>query len=260
MHPDDVLAQQLLAEHEGGRPFTTLARAGARLDLAQAYAVQDRYVSLLGLRHGAGVVGYKIGLTSPAMQQMCGIGHPIHGRILSSRVHAGGARLALAGYGHLGLEFEIAVRLARDLREVPADWQALAPWVDAICPAIELVDDRGADYAVLDAASLVADNAWSAGVVLGDWAKAPDDLRERAGQVRLDGAPLDAGRVGDALDHPFASVHWLATQLAAQGRTLAAGMIVMTGSIVRTRFPSAAGRWQYAVEGLGEVALEIAAD
>ena len=67
------------------------------------------------------------------------------------------------------------------------------------------------------------------------------------------GLPVDEGLVGAALDHPLASVAWLAGELARAGRVLEAGMVVMTGSIVRTRFPAASEQWHYAVDGLGEV-------
>jgi len=103
----------------------------------------------------------------------------------------------------------------------------------------------------------VADNSWNAGVVLGPWTAPPADLAERGGEVLLDGVPVDRGRLGDALDHPFEPVRWLAAQLAQSGAVLRAGIIVMTGSIVKTRFPDQAGRWRYEVDGLGEVEVEI---
>jgi len=254
----EALAQHLVDAHARRDTFETLLSGGQRLTVQQAYAVQDRYVERLRAAYGAEVVGYKIGLTSQVMQRMCGIDRPIHGRILASRVHADGCPLRMADYGRLGLEFEIAVKLARAVERVPASDEEMADYVEAICPAIELVDDRAANYEGLDAASLIADNSWNAGVVLGTWAAPPPDLPARTGRVRIDGLPADQGRVGDALDHPFAPVRWLASELAHMGRKLEAGMIVMTGSIVKTRFPSAPGAWVYEVDGLGAVAVRIA--
>ncbi|HEY8360825.1 MAG TPA: fumarylacetoacetate hydrolase family protein [Ramlibacter sp.] len=256
---DDLeqLARVLVDAHARRQPFTTLSVGGRRLSVDEGYAVQERLVRQLQGGTAVTVVGYKIGLTSAVMQQMCGIATPIHGAILSSRVHAAGCVLQRSDYGRLGLEFEIAVRLSRDVATPPASVQEMAASIDAVCAAIELVDDRSADYQSLDAASLVADNSWNAGVVLGRWMSPPDDLAGRAGRVSVDGVPGDAGRVGDALDHPFESVRWLATQLARTGRTLRAGMIIMTGSIVKTRFPSGPGAWLYEVDGMGAVAVEV---
>jgi 2-keto-4-pentenoate hydratase len=255
-HIED-LARQLAAAHAGRQPFESLSASGRRLTMDEAYAVQDRFVRLLETQEKASIAGYKIGLTSAVMQQMVGIDSPIGGAILSSRVHPGGWVLDRSAFGRVGLEFEVAVRLHRDLADGPADIAQVAAAVDAVCPAIEVVDDRGADYSVLDAASLVADNSWNAGIVLGSWSPVPHDLAARIGRVAVDGVQAEQGRVGDAFEHPFESVRWLSAQLARSGAVLRAGMIVMTGSIVKTRFPSEPGRWVYEIEGLGGVELEV---
>jgi 2-keto-4-pentenoate hydratase len=258
MHTPEEIALRLLEAHARHEPFRTLTGSdGQPLSIADAYVVQEHVVRHLQARTPAPVVGYKVGLTSAVMQKMCGIDSPIHGAILSSRVHASGCVLRRSDYGRLGLEFEIAVQLARDIDVPPADLSELATCVDAVCAAIELVDDRSASYEGLDAASLIADNSWNAGVVTGRWMPPPQDLPSREGRVTIDGAAGETGRVGDALDHPFESVRWLATQLARSGHTLRAGMIVMTGSIVKTRFPSEPGRWVYDVDGMGSVEVDV---
>lgn len=253
----EELARQLAAAHARRQRFEPLSLDGRRLTIDEAYTVQEHSVQQMASQARATIAGYKIGLTSAVMQQMVGIDSPIGGAILSSRVHAGGCVLDRAHFGRLGLEFELAVRLRADLAQVPAGIEEVAHAVDAVCPAIEVVDDRNADYTALDAPSLIADNSWNAGVVLGPWSAAPGDLPARVGRVAIDGVQAEQGRVGDALDHPFESVRWLSAQLARTGRVLRAGMIIMTGSIVKTRFPSAPGRWTYEVDGLGGVEVEV---
>ena len=257
----EALATALYAAHGARRGFEPVRAAGRPLALDAAYRVQDRFVRLLRDGQAAAIAGYKIGLTSAAMQEMCGIGHPVHGRVLATGVQATPGSAALSRHVHLGIEFEIAARLGRDfMLNVPAEPTAdvARDAVDAVAAALELVDDRNADYARLDAASLVADNAWNAGIVLGPWQSVPSDLGGRRGVLRIDGVVAEEGRVGSAGDHPLASVAWLARELARRGGGLRRGDIVMTGSIVRTRFPSATGRWAFEVEGLGEVALSVA--
>ncbi|MEA2756990.1 MAG: hypothetical protein QOJ54_3279, partial [Aliidongia sp.] len=141
------LAQQLLAEHDARTPFRPFAASHGIGDLAAAYDAQDALVDLLTKRSGTVAAGYKIGLTSGRMQAMCGIPHPIGGVVLSDRVLASGARLDPARYGRLGIEFEIAVRLARDLPTAGAPYAMtdITAAIDAIAPAIEIVDDRAAD-------------------------------------------------------------------------------------------------------------------
>ena len=166
-----------------------------------------------------------------------------------------GARLRAADYHHLGLEFEICTRLGHDLapRKTPYTRDEMGTAVDAVCAAIELVDDRHADYAVLDCNSLVADNSWNAGVVLGNFVAPPSNLAGVVGIAYQDGTEIGRGTGADALGHPFEPLAWLANHLAAQGDGLKKGDIVMTGSIVTTRFPKGAFSYRFDVTGLGSV-------
>jgi 2-keto-4-pentenoate hydratase len=243
-------AKLIAAEHREGKDFHRLEDLP---DLAAAYQVQKVY---LGEIIGADrIAGYKIGLTSQRMQAMCGIDHPISGAVFGGRVMNSGAKLRIADYHHLGLEFEICARLGRDLapRKTPYTRDEVGAAVDAVCAAIELVDDRHADYAVLDCRSLVADNSWNAGVVLGTFVEPPSVLDGVVGVVYQDGVEIGRGRGADALGHPFEPLAWLANHLAVQGEGLRKGDIVMTGSIVTTRFPEAAFSYRFDVSGLGTV-------
>jgi 2-keto-4-pentenoate hydratase len=95
-------AEWLLAEHQAGHRFTTLAPPAAPATIADAYDIQGKYVALL--RRGNGEpVGHKVGLTSAAMQAFCRIDHPIAGVVLASRVHKTGDRVRLADFGRLVL-------------------------------------------------------------------------------------------------------------------------------------------------------------
>src|ERR1700745_898705 len=96
-------AEALLAAHKAGTQFKPLAGLAA---MGYAYDIQDKYVPLLRAAHGE-AVGYKVGLTSKAMQTFCGIDHPIAGVVLARRVHQSGASVRRADYGRIGLEFEI---------------------------------------------------------------------------------------------------------------------------------------------------------
>src|SRR5918997_6401872 len=111
----DQLAERLRKDHEDRLPFTPLMREAGIADVDTAYDVQDAYVRRLLAREGAAPAGYKIGLTSPRMQEMCGIGHPIAGVVFDTRIHGSGLSASLAGHVHLGVEFEIGVRLGRDM-------------------------------------------------------------------------------------------------------------------------------------------------
>lgn len=253
------VADMLLRQHAGVVTFQPFAAASGITTADDAYTVQREFVRRLMQSRGTKAAGYKIGLTTPRMQDMCGIDSPVAGVILEDRVHASGARRNTSAYGRLGLEFEIAVRLGRDLAPSGrtlsiADVSAA---VDGVCPAIELIDDRGADYRKLDALSLIADNAWNGGIVLGEFAPSWPDLAAVEAVVAVDGKAMDRGFGRDVLGHPFHSVAWLATHLAAQGSRLRAGDIVMTGSIVTTKFPDRSTTYRYELIGCGAVELSV---
>jgi 2-keto-4-pentenoate hydratase len=257
---DDVaarrMAEALLAEHKTGVPFKSFLPQGA--SISDAYDVQDRYVALLRAEQGE-PIGYKVGLTSKAMQAFCGIDHPIGGVVLARRLHRSSAHIRRADYGRLGLEFEVAVRIKSD---IPASATPLAPsdirpHVEGVGAAIEVVDDRAADYAKLDVRSLVADNSWNAGIVVSNFASAWPDLEAVAGKATKDGAPIGEGQGRDILGHPFNSVAWLAAQLAARGTALKAGQIVMTGSVMKTVFPTEDASYRFDLDGLGSVEVHV---
>jgi 2-keto-4-pentenoate hydratase len=252
-------AKNLIHEHESGVAFKPFAAAFGIAGVDDAYAVQREYVRLQIQARRTKAAGYKIGLTAKRMQQMCGIDSPISGVLLTDRVLASGSNARGADYGRLGLEFEIAIRLARDLRPegrvlTPSD---VAEAVDAVCPAMELIDDRRADYGNLDALSVIADNSWNAGIVLGAFEPVWPDLATIGGVVSLDGNVIDRGMGRDVLGHPFHTVGWLAGHLAERGTALRAGDIVMTGNLVTTKFPDRPGVYRFDLAGLGSVELSV---
>jgi 2-keto-4-pentenoate hydratase len=252
------VARQLLQEHDLGQGFHTLAPEAGVVGLASAYGVQRHLVELLRPKGGA-TAGYKIGLTSARMQKMCGIDQPIAGVVLANRVVSSGAILQGKRYGRVGLEFEVGVRLGRDLPAAgaPYDAQTVGQAVDGVCAAVEVVDDRRADYKSLDVRSLVADNSWNAGAILGEFKEDWPDLAAVSGVVMLNGVEVDRGHGRDVLGHPFVPLTWLANHLAAAGNGLRAGDVVLTGSLVTTRFPRESETYRYELAGIGTVDLSV---
>jgi 2-keto-4-pentenoate hydratase len=252
-------ADLLLAEHKANQRFRTLGPPDAPATISDAYDIQDHYVALLQGERG-GAVGYKVGLTSATMQAFCGIDHPIAGVVLASRVYQSGATIKRSAFRRLGLEFEIAVRIKSDVPATgtPLTAEAIRPYIDGVCAAIELVDDRSADYANLDVRSLVADNSWNAGIVLSEFATAWPDLESVLGRATKDGAAIGEGHGRDILGHPFNSVAWLASQLASRGVGLKAGQIVMTGSVMKTIFPAEDATYRFELAPIGSVEVRLA--
>ncbi|HEV8531925.1 MAG TPA: fumarylacetoacetate hydrolase family protein [Methylomirabilota bacterium] len=257
----DAAARECLEMHRTRARYRPLEATLRAAPLDDAYRIQDALHRLMAEAGRGEIAGWKIALTSKAMQQMTGVDQPAAGAIFSTVVHASPARIDLAAYHHLGVEFEVAVRLADDLPSSGGPWTraSVAGRVAACLPAFELVEDGGADYKTLDAFTLVAQNTWNGGVVLGAPVTAwrGVDLESAVTRAWLNDEAAGQGKTGDALGHPFEAVAWLANLINRRGRMLGQGMIVMTGSSITTKFPSPGDRVRFAIDGLGDVALEV---
>jgi 2-keto-4-pentenoate hydratase len=257
----DATAHHCLEMHRTRARYRPLAASVRAAPLDDAYRIQDALHRLMTEAGRGEIAGWKIALTSKAMQQMTGVDQPAAGAIFSTVVHASPARVDLAAYHHLGVEFEVAVRLGDDLPSSGGPWTraSVAGRVAACLPAFELVEDGGADYKTLDAFTLVAQNTWNGGVVLGAPVTAwrGVDLESAVTRAWLNDEAAGQGKTGDALGHPFEAVAWLANLLNRRGRILGRGMIVMTGSSITTKFPSPGDRVRFAIDGLGDAALEV---
>lgn len=256
MQDAETLALDLAARHDARATFTSVFEDGETPDVAFAYRVQERYVAEL-CRSGATSAGFKVGLTTLRMQQMCGVAEPISGVVLDRRVLNSPASVRVANYVRLGLESEIAVRIAPGVgaHDAAVEELPLIELVDQVCAAFELVEDSGADYSRLSAASIVADNSWNAGLVLGPPVEvsALAHLKGRRGVLRLNGEAVNEGVSDEVLGDPLNAVHWLAAHLRRRGGALRPGHWVSTGAIVPTRFVAAGETYAFEVEGLAPV-------
>ena len=225
-------------------------------DLDEAYRVRHEFEAIEIARGRGAVAGYKIGLTTPIMQKLCGVDEPCYGAIFATEVRHIRAELATGNYCRLGIETEIAVRLGDDLPQ-GGDFDRCAAAVESCAAAIEVLEDLRHDYKRLTAAAMVAGNVWNAGVVLGapvtDWRRL--DLARATARLAINGREIGSGQGGDVMGNPLNALAWLANKLAADGRPLKRGMVVMTGSMVPIQFPSPGERAIVTVDGLGTAEL-----
>jgi 2-keto-4-pentenoate hydratase len=246
--------------------IATARRTGAALaqlppdlvpaDEAAGYQVQRAVHDLL-LPTAGSLIGYKIGCTSAVMQQYLGIPHPCGGGVFAKGVHDSGATLRSGDYVRVGVECEIAVRLARSLSpdEGPFTAESMMETIEAYHPAIEIVDDRYVKWETMGAPTLVADDFFAAGCVLGKAvprSRAPDLLTVK-GRALVNGREVAQGTGADVLGHPHNALAWLANHLADEGKGLHAGQIVLTGSLVKTLWLSAGDSVRMELDGLGTV-------
>ena len=251
-------AERIAELFRGRRPIEILPTDLYPANLDEAYAIRRVFQEIEETKGRGVIAGYKIGLTTPVMQRLCGVDEPCYGAIFACEVHHGQAKLAASDYCHLGVETEIAFRLGDDLPQGGAPGE-IAAAVESCMSAIELIEDLHHDYKRLDAAAMVAGNVWNAGVVLGnpvtDWRT--QDLARATARLSINGQEIGSGNGGDVMGHPLNALAWLAEKLAAAGTPLRREMIVMTGSMVPIRYPVAGDRVVIEVSGLGSVELAV---
>jgi 2-keto-4-pentenoate hydratase len=203
-------------------------------------SVEQAYVIQLGLiarrcAEGERQIGWKVGLTAPAIQQQFGFHEPVFGCVLDSRpsgnVFAPGDLIAP------GFENEVCMHLGRDLSGVVSLQEARAA-IDVVYPSLEIIETRGPFTEQI--ALALADNAQQKTVILGPPAPLPADPTTIEAKVSINGRLVATGTGDAVLGNPLNSIVWLAGKLGAYGRGLKAGEIVMTGSLTR-QFPIAPG-------------------
>ncbi|MCP5084009.1 MAG: hypothetical protein GY948_20160 [Alphaproteobacteria bacterium] len=216
----------------------------------EAYAAQTAVQAKLSEKRGR-FAGRKIALSSKAMQQMVGIDQPVAGAFFANDVRTSPAAIQLSNFRHMGLECELAIELNRDVSpsETAFTAETASALIANVKPAFELIEDKDADYGDLDVRTLIADNAWCGGVVLGaeiaGWRDL--DLGNIASEVHQTGVEPEAANTGAA--DPLGSLAWVLNHFAGRGVTLRKGEHIITGSAVRTRFPAAGDKISYAAAG-----------
>lgn len=249
---DPAAAARFIAEaHRARAPYQNLPEAMAPKTVDDAYAAQEALRELWTPIYGP-VGGLKIATTTKVMQALMGIDHPCGGAIYAKRIHASPATIRLADHMHVVMECELAVRVGRTFepRATPYTREEVRAAITEVMPAFELIEDRNADYKSSKAYSLICDNAWNAGIVLGAPVKVDPGLDLNGLQGHL---KTGSGEHSGKTDDPMGALAWVANLAALRGLPLAAGQVVITGSLIPT-LPIAAGEtFSFTIDGIGAV-------
>jgi 2-keto-4-pentenoate hydratase len=236
-----------------GLPKACLPRS-----ISEAYDVQEAVRTRFA---GDGIAGWKIGCTTPVMQDYLAIPHPCAGTLYSPTVFSEHVALDPARYLQLGLECEIAVTLKDALPANPA-LEQMRSAIEAVMTSVEIVEHRFVDFEAAGTPTLIADDFFSVGCVIGK-PNAPDalpDLGAIEGGFRVNGQPPRArGHGASILGHPLNALAWLATHAHGRGTPLAAGALVTLGSVVKTIYPQPGDEIAADFPALGQVRVSICA-
>lgn len=251
------VADRLWAAERDRAPVDPLATAFPGIDVVGAYEVQ---LSNVRRRTGAGerVIGHKVGLSSPVMQQMMGVDEPDYGHLLDTMLLAEAAPVAIGDYCNPRVEVEIAYVLGAALPGAGCTEQDVLAATEYVVPALELIDSRIRDWKI-GLADTIADNASSAGVILGADRVRPDerDLADIDAVLYRDGTEVAAGSTEAVLGDPTRAVAWLARKVADFGVELEAGHVILPGSCTRAVDVRPGGTFRAEFSGLGAVTVRF---
>lgn len=255
----DALADALRVAERTCTPIDPVSATRPGLTAADAYAIQERLVAPR-MAAGETLEGWKIGLTSVAMQRQLGVDQPDYGAILSDWVVPDGATLPLDGFIAPRVEAEICFRLARPLRGPGVTVADVLAATAGVSAAIEVIDSRIRDWR-LTLVDTIADMASSARIVVAAKSVPVMDLDLRTVGVELlrDGESVAAGVGAACLGDPAAAVAWAANTLGPLGVTLEAGHFVMPGALHASVPVTRTAHFEARFAGIGTVTIAFRA-
>jgi 2-keto-4-pentenoate hydratase len=251
----DELAADLAQAERSREPIAPLTDGYPDIDVVDAYEIQ-----LINIRQrvaeGARVVGHKVGLSSEAMQQMMGVDEPDYGHLLDEMQVFEDQPVKASRYLYPRVEVEVGFVLADDLPGTGCTEDDVLAATAAYAPAIELIDSRITEWRIR-LCDTVADNASSAGWVLGAARVSPKDIDITSIDAVLtrNGEVVAKGRSDAVLGNPVTAVAWLARKVDSFGVRLKAGDIVLPGSCIRAIDARPGDAFIAEFDGLGAVRL-----
>ena len=232
----DEAACWLVAARLDGRLASACPLAPRLATEEAGYVLQAAGHRVLAEEGFGRLVGYKIGCTNPAVQDLLAVPGPAYGGILAAGLHWGEAEIARAPLQRPGIECEIAfwINRAPEPADAPYDRESIRPCVAACSAAMEIVDNRYGDFRSVPFGLMIADDFFHSAAIVGSPVAAWQDLDLAAlgGTTLLNGRVAGTGSGGDVLGHPLEALAWLANRLIEQDKTLEGGQVVLTGTMV----------------------------
>ncbi|OBA69260.1 2-keto-4-pentenoate hydratase [Mycobacterium sp. 1554424.7] len=253
----DELAADLAQAERSREPIAPLTAGYPDIDVVDAYEIQ-----LINIRQrvaeGARVLGHKVGLSSLAMQQMMGVDEPDYGHLLDEMQVFEDTPVKAGRYLYPRVEVEVGFILSDDLPGAGCTEDDVLAATEALVPSIELIDTRITDWKIA-LCDTIADNASSAGFVLGQARVSPADIDVKAIDAVLtrNGEVIAEGRSDAVLGNPVTAVAWLSRKVESFGVRLKKGDIVLPGSCTRAIDAHAGDEFVAEFTGLGSVHLSF---
>ena len=259
----DAAARQLYNAEKTRRQIPALTLSHPAMDMDDAYRVQEQWVARK-LADGERVIGYKIGLTSRAMQMAVNIDTPDYGVLLDSMLFKNGGSIEASAFTDPRIEVEFAFVLRNSLAGENVTLEQVLDATDYVVPALELIaarsyrtdPDSGYTRKVFDT---IADNAANAGIILGEHRIDPRvvDLRWAGALLYLNDTIEETGLGAGVMDHPGHGIRWVCKRFSQWGIALQPGQIILSGSFTRPVVVSAGDKIRADYAGHGDISVDF---
>ncbi len=241
MTPEDHAraAADLLNAERTRQQIGLLTLRYPEMAMDDAYEVQNA-IYRAKLAEGRKVIGWKIGLTSKAMQYALNIDIPDSGILFDNMAFENGGTVPAGRFIQPRIEAEIAFVMKEAIGGADVSRDQVLRATDYVTPSIEILDTRiqradpetGKARTVFDT---IGDNAANAGIVLGAERHPADafDLRWVGALTFRNGEIEETGLGAGVLNDPVESVVWLARRMAQYGQSIEPGHVILSGSFIR---------------------------
>ncbi len=201
------------------------------LTLDKAHRVNEGNVQRR-LDAGERLAGYKIGFTNIPVREQMGWPDSIYGHIMDSMVLKSGATVFMETLISPKIECEICFKLGQDLNGKGVAIEDVLAATAGVTASFEICDSRITGWKCLFP-DIIADNGFAGRIVVSDqWHPVGQiDLPAETAVMKQAGEKIAEGSGALAMGHPAKAVCWLADKLAARGKGLKAGQVVMTGTL-----------------------------
>ena len=262
-HTIETLGKALYQHLRAGTTMLPLTTQYPELTLADAYRISQVFLETRLRRDGEQVIGKKIGVTSPAVQEMFGVYQPDFGFLTDAMLvntAVGTTVNNIVDTSRLiapRAEAEIAFRMAAPLQGPGVTPEQVLAATEAVMPCFEIVDSRIRDWQI-KIEDTVADNASCGVFVLGE-GRSPQgiDLAALEAVVTKNGEPLSRGLSSSVQGAPQNAVAWLVNTLGEWGIPFEAGDLVLSGSLVPLEPVVADDLFEVTIEGLGHAEVRF---
>jgi 2-oxo-3-hexenedioate decarboxylase len=247
------LAKTVLNAQRSGTAIPQLSETES-FSLEEAYRVQVQSIEYRKVE-GEHRVGMKMGFTSRAKMVQMGVDDMIWGRLTNAMLVEDGDSIDFSKYVHPRVEPEIAYLLGAPLEGPVSPTEAMNA-VDAIAPAMEIIDSRYKDFK-FTVEDVVADNSSSSGFVVGPWCSPDTDVANLGMIMEFDGRPVQIGSSAAILGHPARALATASRMVAEEGERLEAGWIILAGGATAAEALRPGVSVRNSVENLGSVGFSV---